>query len=175
MINVVDRKVFASVPYSINGMLGFVELEYSFITGNKASSMLEIKLLILIDLPTRMNAGVFLACSDDIEFFESGGDFLIDFTSPGVTALAHPGSVEIGRSHGVFVVSSPKEKENSLHSCVRFLHKPSQQLMQEAGAILPSGQVFICVGAQNLRINRFIWTVVFILPWTSLSFYSKYV
>jgi len=94
-------------------------------------------------LPARMNAGIFLACSDDLEFFESGKNSL-DFTHAGVTALAHPGSVDIGCSHGVFVVPSPKE--NALaqpQPCLRFLHKPSPQLMQETGAILPNGQVYL--------------------------------
>ncbi len=33
-------------------------------------SMFELKLIWSIELPTKMNAGVFLACADDIELFD---------------------------------------------------------------------------------------------------------
>lgn len=59
----------------------------------------------------------------------------MDFTREGVTAMAHPGSVKIGLTHGVFVLD-PKEidsidsKTLTPRKCLRFLHKPTKDTME---------------------------------------------
>ena len=50
-----------------------------------------------------MHPGIFVAASDAFEFFNSEGDW--SFTKPGFTALAHPSTIEIGTTHGVFVLA----------------------------------------------------------------------
>lgn len=71
-------------------------------------TMLEMKLIVLVDFPQRMTPGVFVTCSDDLELFESAG---ADFTRPGFTAMTHPAPVSIGLSHGVFVLDPSDVKD----------------------------------------------------------------
>jgi fucose-1-phosphate guanylyltransferase len=80
--------------------------------------MLEMKFMLFIDFPKKMRGGVFLTCADDIELFESEGS---DFTRPGVTAMAHPSTTDIGLTHGVFVLeeSSLKDTSNAPRACSR--------------------------------------------------------
>lgn len=71
-----------------------------------------------------------------------------DFTRPGVTALAHPSTTEIGLTHGVFVLHKEEIKNfdrNSItpRKCIRYLHKPTMETMQNAGAIVEGDEVFL--------------------------------
>jgi hypothetical protein len=78
----------------------------------------------------------------------------------GFTAMSHPAEAEIGLTHGVFVLeknlsdavlaagasasqTDPVTQAVSIpvHSCRRFLHKPSMELMKQAGAFLSNHQV----------------------------------
>eukprot|EP00048_Salpingoeca_helianthica_P023314 m.23572 g.23572 ORF g.23572 m.23572 type:complete len:566 (+) comp8538_c0_seq1:82-1779(+) len=112
--------------------------------GEPVYSMLEIKLATYIDFPANMSPGVFLGGSDDIELFES--DEKLAFHHPGFTALAHPSSIEIGTTHGVFVLDDPARVAADqsapclVASCLRFLHKPSATLMHAAAAVVPGTQ-----------------------------------
>jgi hypothetical protein len=72
--------------------------------------------------------------------------------------MSHPAEAEIGLTHGVFVLEKNLSDEVSsksltpssdddaasplpVHSCRRFLHKPSMELMNQAGAFLSNQQV----------------------------------
>lgn len=68
--------------------------------------MIEMKLTMYIEFPQRMVPGVFVTCADNIELFVTDGDW--SFTKPGVTAMGQPSPVEIGTTHGVFVLSDSK-------------------------------------------------------------------
>ncbi|GAM27927.1 hypothetical protein SAMD00019534_111030 [Acytostelium subglobosum LB1] len=121
-------KIFASLPFQLepNGV---------------AITMLEMKIIILIDFPISMKPGIFLACSDDIELFESKG---MTMTAPGFTALAHPGTIDVGLGHGIFILEhNDKYTPNQPNKCVRYLHKPSKAKMEQEGAILPNNQVLL--------------------------------
>uniref|UniRef100_A0A8C5R625 Fucose-1-phosphate guanylyltransferase n=1 Tax=Leptobrachium leishanense TaxID=445787 RepID=A0A8C5R625_9ANUR len=104
--------------------------------GNPIYQMLELKLAIYIDFPTNMNPGVVVTCADDIELYSSG-EFQVKFDRNGIIALAHPSSLSIGTTHGVFVLdpddSAPKELV--YRSCTSYLHKPSIEKMRETGAV----------------------------------------
>ena len=75
----------------------------SFVVGNPLYQMLELQLVMFIEFPQRMHPGIFVAASDAFEFFNSEGNW--SFTKPGFTALAHPSTIEIGTTHGVFVLA----------------------------------------------------------------------
>lgn len=119
----VTGKIFAALPF-----------------GDPVFTMLEMKLASYIDFPEKMAPGVFVTCADDIELLDCEGD--LDFRAPGFTALGHPSTLEIGTTHGVFVLDEVAKqdavkKSNSpciLGGCTRFLHKPSIEKMQDMGA-----------------------------------------
>ena len=71
--------------------------------------MIEFKLAMYIDFPKRMKPGVFVSSSDCIELYELTGDEWT-FKNPGITSLAHPSPIEIGTTHGVYVLDEPVEK-----------------------------------------------------------------
>ncbi|XP_069498014.1 fucose-1-phosphate guanylyltransferase isoform X2 [Ambystoma mexicanum] len=105
--------------------------------GNPIYQMLELKLATYIDFPRHMIPGVLVTCADDIELYSTGTNE-IKFDKPGFTALAHPSSLTIGTTHGVFVLepsASLDYQDLEYRSCRRFLHKPSVQLMHQAGAV----------------------------------------
>ena len=73
--------------------------------------LFDMKLASYLPLLPRMRPGIFHAASDTIELFalEPADDWSLD--REGVTALAHPSSLDIGTQHGVFVLEDmPKPK-----------------------------------------------------------------
>ncbi|KAK5580788.1 hypothetical protein RB653_000812 [Dictyostelium firmibasis] len=137
-------KIFASIPCT----LGIDDDNNNNNKENEsklqACSMLEIKLIILIDIPKRMKPGVFLACSDDIELFESN-EMSFDSSDDGTfIALSQPGTLDIGVGHGVFILDDVNQyKPNQLNSCRKFIHKPSKEKMKNENAILSNGLVLM--------------------------------
>ncbi|XP_078524815.1 fucose-1-phosphate guanylyltransferase isoform X2 [Lissotriton helveticus] len=100
--------------------------------------MLELKLAAYIDFPRFMSPGVLVTCADDIELFSTGTKEIIKFDKPGFTALAHPSSLTIGTTHGVYVLEPsvlPEHYELEYRVCRHFLHKPTIQMMHQAGAV----------------------------------------
>ncbi|KYQ90867.1 fucose-1-phosphate guanylyltransferase [Tieghemostelium lacteum] len=136
-------KIFASIPYSLGD-------------GGRACTMLEIKLIMLIDFAKKMKPGVFLACSDDIELFESEGVIL---DKEGFTAIAQPGTLDIGTGHGVFILEDLNAfKENDVNQCQRFIHKPTKQRMKDCNAILENGLVLMdsCYYFDHNMVSRLL-------------------
>ncbi|MBZ3887003.1 Serine/threonine-protein kinase TNNI3K [Sciurus carolinensis] len=110
--------------------------------GNPIYQMLELKLAMYIDFPRRMNPGILVTCADDIELYSIGEFEYIKFDKPGFTALAHPSSVTVGTTHGVFVLdpfNSLKHKELEYTCCHCFLHKPSIEKMHHFNAVFRPG------------------------------------
>ncbi|XP_053099139.1 fucose-1-phosphate guanylyltransferase isoform X2 [Hemicordylus capensis] len=106
--------------------------------GDPVYQMLDLKLAMYIDFPTHMNPGILITCADDIELYSIGPAEFIRFDQPGFTALAHPSSLTIGTTHGVFVLepsSHSAERELEYRSCHCFLHKPSIKTMRQSGAV----------------------------------------
>ncbi|XP_069088542.1 fucose-1-phosphate guanylyltransferase [Pleurodeles waltl] len=100
--------------------------------------MLELKLAAYIDFPRLMSPGVLVTCADDIEVFSTGPKEMIKFDKPGFTALAHPSSLTVGTTHGVYVLEPsalPEYHELEYRTCRHFLHKPTIQKMHQAGAV----------------------------------------
>ncbi len=64
--------------------------------------MLELKLAMYIEYPQRMPPGIFVTSADTIELYVLDGDWT--FMNSGFTAMAHPSPIEIGTTHGVFVL-----------------------------------------------------------------------
>ncbi|XP_054835601.1 fucose-1-phosphate guanylyltransferase [Eublepharis macularius] len=107
--------------------------------GNPVYQMLDLKLAMYIDFPIQMNPGILITCADDIELYNIGETDLIRFDQPGFTALAHPSSLTIGMTHGVFVLEPSshltEKDELEYRSCNHFLHKPSIETMRQSGAV----------------------------------------
>ncbi|KAF7203104.1 fucose-1-phosphate guanylyltransferase [Nothobranchius furzeri] len=106
--------------------------------GEPIYQMLELKLAMYVDFPSQMKPGILVTCADDIELYSIGKEERVRFDKPGFTALAHPSSLSVGTTHGVFVLD-PREKCSYLEmentSCLCFLHKPSVSKMRGSGAV----------------------------------------
>ncbi|XP_045403698.1 fucose-1-phosphate guanylyltransferase isoform X1 [Lemur catta] len=106
--------------------------------GNPIYQMLELKLAMYIDFPSHMNPGILVTCADDIELYSIGESEFIRFDKPGFTALAHPSSLTVGTTHGVFVLDPfdyLERRDLEYRSCYRFLHKPSIEKMYQFNAV----------------------------------------
>ncbi|XP_023574112.1 fucose-1-phosphate guanylyltransferase isoform X2 [Octodon degus] len=110
--------------------------------GNPIYQMLELKLAMYIDFPSHMNPGIVVTCADDIELYSIGEFEYIRFDKPGFTALAHPSSLTVGTTHGVFVLdpsNDKKQRDLEYRCCHCFLHKPSIEKMHQLNAVCRSG------------------------------------
>ncbi|XP_062047532.1 fucose-1-phosphate guanylyltransferase [Lepus europaeus] len=110
--------------------------------GNPIYQMLELKLAMYIDFPSHMNPGILVTCADDIELYGIGEFEFIKFDKPGFTALAHPSSLSVGTTHGVFVLepfNHLKYRDVEYTCCYRFLHKPSIEEMHQCNAVYKLG------------------------------------
>lgn len=106
--------------------------------GNPIYQMLELKLAMYIDFPSHMNPGILVTCADDIELYSIEDSECIRFDKPGFTALAHPSSLNVGTTHGVFVLEPfnyLEYKDLEYRCCHRFLHKPTIEKMHLFGAV----------------------------------------
>ncbi|MCI4380442.1 hypothetical protein PGIGA_G00240150 [Pangasianodon gigas] len=104
--------------------------------GDRVYQMLDLKLLMYVDFPAHMNPGVLVTCADDVELYSAIQS--LQFNKPGFTALAHPSPLSIGQSHGVFVLEpgdEPPVQDVEYRTCLRFLHKPSVEVMHRSGAV----------------------------------------
>lgn len=126
--------------------------------GNPIYQMIELKLAMYIEFPQRMRPGVFVSSADCLELYELEGEDW-NFNHSGVTSLAHPSPIELGTTHGVYVLDNPvndvlvnlyeaDNKKNVRSSytgtCRRFLHKPSKELMRSSGAVFTNhGEEYI--------------------------------
>lgn len=104
--------------------------------GDRVYQMLDLKLIMYVDFPAHMNPGMLVTCADDIELYSAIQS--VEYDKPGFTALAHPSPLFIGQSHGVFVLEPGDEaplKDVEYRTCLRFLHKPSVEVMHKSGAV----------------------------------------
>lgn len=105
--------------------------------------MFDLKMAMYSPFLTKMKAGVFLTCSDDIEtytlppFVESAQSVQWSFDKPGFTALAHPSSISVGLTHGVYVLPNEALSASTCLTteCLEVLQKPTEKLMRDKGAI----------------------------------------
>ncbi|XP_047644599.1 fucose-1-phosphate guanylyltransferase [Phacochoerus africanus] len=110
--------------------------------GSPIYQMLELKLAMYIDFPSHMNPGILVTCADDIELYSIGESEFIRFDKPGFTALAHPSSLTVGTTHGVFVLepfNRLEYRDLEYRCCHRFLHKPSIEKMYKFDAVCRPG------------------------------------
>jgi fucose-1-phosphate guanylyltransferase len=87
-----------------------------------------------------------VTCADDIELMDCEGD--LEFTAEGFTALGHPSPLEIGTTHGVFILDATSKtmaadmkQPCSRGVCTRFTHKPSVETMKTLGANIPGSDL----------------------------------
>ena len=110
--------------------------------GGPPWQVLELKLAAYLPLLARMSPGYLHVASDTIEVFDLGddGEFSAwNFTQPGLTALAHPSSLHIGSTHGVFVFrdsSRSRRRITGFQACVEVLQKPTVDTMRSKGAVV---------------------------------------
>lgn len=109
--------------------------------------MLELKLAIYVDFPSRMKPGILVTCADDIELYSIPDHENIAFDKSGFTALAHPSPLSIGTTHGVFVLEPAKQPricDVEYRTCSQFLHKPSVEKMRKSNAVcIRDGEEFV--------------------------------
>ena len=113
--------------------------------GRGAWQMLDLKLALYLPFLALMQPGLFVTASDDIEVYN-----MDPAPGPGapvagaaVTALAHPSSLYIGTTHGVYVMPPAAAAGDTAHArplqevrpCLEVLQKPSVELMRERGAV----------------------------------------
>ena len=105
--------------------------------------MLDLKLAMYLPFLAMMQPGVFITASDDIEVFNLEPDLLEPSAGETITALAHPSSLYIGTTHGVYVMKEleveAEERLQDVRPCLEVLQKPSVDLMRERGAVITGG------------------------------------
>eukprot|EP01135_Chromosphaera_perkinsii_P005500 Nk52_evm49s352 gene=Nk52_evmTU49s352 len=109
--------------------------------------LLDCKLMSYIDIANCISGGVFACCADTFEMFPLM-DEMVRFVKDGFTALAHPSSLAVARKHGVYVFEAGPELKKKVANelfvevpMLRFLHKPSEELMRKNGALLDCERV----------------------------------
>ena len=107
--------------------------------GSPPWQVLELKLAAYLPLLARMSPGYLHVASDTIEVFDLGDGRELsewNFARPGLTALAHPSSLEIGSTHGVFVFTDDcnQSKVTEFRFCTEVLQKPTVDAMRSKGA-----------------------------------------
>jgi fucose-1-phosphate guanylyltransferase len=70
--------------------------------------MIDMLMAMFIEFPADMIPGILLVCPDTFELFNTDGEKCC-FTEPGFTALAHPSPIDVGTTHGVFVLENNSE------------------------------------------------------------------
>ena len=101
--------------------------------------MLDLKLALYLPFLAIMQPGVFITASDDIEVFNLDTERLEASRGETITALAHPSSLYIGTTHGVYVMKDLQLSQDRLQDvqpCLEVLQKPSVDLMRERGAVV---------------------------------------
>lgn len=120
--------------------------------GEPMFQVLDALLALHFDLPARMDPGVYLCASDILFLYNGTGDW--DLRGPGVTAIAHPGSLELARNHGVFILEEGSlDKQQQQHGSAqpaemarvkKFVHKQNAASLRDAGAVIPgTEQVYV--------------------------------
>lgn len=116
-------KVFSLLPY-----------------GSPPYQMLDLKLASYWPFVDRIEPGILVTCADDfIVYCLSDGDWRLP--AQGFTALAHPSPIDVGRTHGVFVIKDVKDLNTNnlveVRGCLEVLQKPNDERMKRQGAVLP--------------------------------------
>ncbi|XP_057377678.1 fucose-1-phosphate guanylyltransferase-like [Daphnia carinata] len=138
-------KLFCPLPLEIEG---------------KAITILNLKIIITSPfLKLMKNGGIFICASDDVETYcldelESIVEQSNKLTEDGVVAIAHPSSITIGNTHGVYVLpESPKKDENCwLIPCLEVLQKPNYSTMQMRKALVKLGN-----GEERVYTDSMFW------------------
>lgn len=107
--------------------------------GDPMFQVLDLKLACYMPLLERMGPGIFHGSSDTIEVFDLGQSDSWTFERPGFTSLAHPSTLEIGTTHGVFVLDPVEHSQGQaaeFRKCLEVLQKPTVERMYSKGAVL---------------------------------------
>ncbi len=115
--------------------------------GEPVWQVFDLKLAFYIPFVARMKPGFFFVASDTIEVYNLGSDDDVigdhaqwSFQGEGFNALAHPSDLEVGRSHGVYILEGQHELTDDLlvevKQCSKVLQKPSVDTMREYGAVV---------------------------------------
>ncbi|XP_071088220.1 fucose-1-phosphate guanylyltransferase-like [Haliotis cracherodii] len=115
--------------------------------GEPLYQMLDLKLAMYWSLVDKMKPGVLLVCADDFLVYNLGSDSDWSIPDTGFTAFAHPSSIEMGRTHGVYVIADQdkinRQRHVSIEECLEVLQKPTDERMEKQGAILEGQGPFV--------------------------------
>ena len=112
-------------------------------TAGRPYQMLDLKLALYLPFLNLMQPGLFITASDDIEVFNLAEAECAVAGGKQITALAHPSSLYIGTTHGVYVLGTKAGEEDGLVTvapCLEVLQKPSVELMRARGAVVAGRQ-----------------------------------
>jgi len=101
--------------------------------------MLDLKLAMYLPFMEIMEPGVFITASDDIEVYNMDSIQFGASKRESITALAHPSSLYIGTTHGVYVMKDLSLDHDNLQditTCLEVLQKPTVDLMRARGAVI---------------------------------------
>jgi fucose-1-phosphate guanylyltransferase len=121
--------------------------------GSPPLSLFEFKLFCYLPFLERMSPGYMHVASDTIEVFDLSYETNWSFDRPGFTAAAHPSSLDIGATHGVYVLTETTEgnqQMTEMRECLSVLQKPSIERMRERHAVLKT--------CENGRNTEFVYT-----------------
>ncbi|XP_064609743.1 fucose-1-phosphate guanylyltransferase-like [Liolophura sinensis] len=108
--------------------------------GSQMYQMIDLKLANSIPFLQNLKPGIFLLCADDFQIFDvHGEEKFLRMDQEGFTVLAHPGSLQLGTAHGVYVVQGGRlftDKLVQTSECLEVLQKPSLERMEKQGAHL---------------------------------------
>ncbi|KAL8612927.1 hypothetical protein ACOMHN_035004 [Nucella lapillus] len=118
-------KVFSAIPH-----------------GQPLYQVLDLKLAMYTPFIPRLPPGVLLVCADDFLVYDLGENEDWSIPSKGVTSLAHPSPMAVGRRHGVYVVREADRVDTHqavvVARCDEVLQKPDDSCMRSRGAVLKS-------------------------------------
>jgi fucokinase len=116
-------KLFARIPHEL--------------PDGRPSSLFDEFMVALSGLPSRVPCGVLLASGDTLILFDH---LQLAFERPGVVGVAALAPAELGTHHGVYV------QDDGGYAVDKFLHKPSEVVLQREGALIADKQVLIDTG-----------------------------
>ncbi|ELT94528.1 hypothetical protein CAPTEDRAFT_177275 [Capitella teleta] len=138
--------------------------------GDPMYQILDLKLASYMAFLPRMGPGIFHGSADTIEVYDLGGSTSWTFDNPGFTALAHPSTLDIGTTHGVFVIDPTDKSKGELAEfkrCLEVLQKPAVEVMRSKGAVMAGN------GASEFAFTDSVFFFDFAIGRKLLHFYQE--
>lgn len=127
--------------YSVIGKL-FSPVPHELPDG-RASTLFDEFMVVMAGVPSRIREGMLVLSGDVLLLFNP---LQIDAQFEGAAAISMKAPVETGRNHGVFLSDGNGSVKN-------FLHKQTEEVLKEMGAVNEQGNVDIDTGAVLISVE----------------------